>query len=131
MIKEKINLISQKFKGNLKTDFFYDRIIILILTLALLFNLAIFILFVLKIEPQESLLPTHYNVYIGASKLGQWWKIYQIPFCGLFFIIINSFLAFTLYEKERLISFLLVLTSFMVQVFLLFQGVTFIKFIGD
>ncbi len=131
MFKQKINLLSSKLRNSIHTDFFYDRIVILALTLALLSNLAIFILLVLKIKPQEALIPVHYNVYTGASQLGRWYQIYQIPFCGLFIIVLNSFLASVLYERERLISFFFVLISFLVQIFLLFQVVAFIRFIGD
>lgn len=131
ILKEKLNKLSLKLGGVLKSDFLYDRAVILNLTLALLLNLFIFVIFVLKIKPQEALLPINYNTYVGASRLGKWYQIYEIPFFGLAIIVLNSFLAYFLYEKERLISFFLVSGAFIIQIFLLFQALAFVRFIGD
>jgi len=61
----------------------------------------------------------HYNVYFGVDNIGVWYKAFIIPVLGLFVIIFNNILGYTFYLKDRLISYVLVISQAVMQVALL------------
>jgi hypothetical protein len=61
----------------------------------------------------------HYNVYFGVDNIGVWYKAFIIPVLGLFVILFNNILGYTFYLKDRLISYVLVISQAVMQVALL------------
>lgn len=64
----------------------------------------------------------HYNFIFGDDYRGDYEKIYLIVSIGLIVIIINSILGYFLYLREKLASYLLIITAILVQVFLFVAG---------
>lgn len=69
----------------------------------------------------------HYNVFLGIDLVGSGKHVFLMPLVGLFFLCINFALAHHFFNrKERIISHMLSLTSFIVQLGI---GVATIAFI--
>ncbi|MCK5332424.1 hypothetical protein KAJ41_01005 [Candidatus Parcubacteria bacterium] len=64
----------------------------------------------------------HYNFIFGDDYRGDYEQIYLIFTVGLIVIIINSILGYILYLREKLASYFLMFSAFVVQVFLLVAG---------
>jgi len=69
----------------------------------------------------------HYNLFFGVDYLGDYNKIYTIPFVGVIIITINTILGHLLYRKEKLASYFLSFNTFIIQTFLLFASYLVIK----
>jgi hypothetical protein len=65
----------------------------------------------------------HYNIYFGIDNIGSWYNVFIIPLFGLFIIVFNNILAYTFYSKEKLISYLLIISQTVLQVILLAAAV--------
>lgn len=75
--------------------------------------LGILMLFV---HSQQSIVIVHYNVYFGVDLIGVWAQIFIIPLIVAVFTIANTILAQWFYnEKERIASYLLLVTSVLVS----------------
>lgn len=79
----------------------------------------------LSLQTKEGLIPLHYNIYFGVDLLGSKDQIFKLPFVALFVLIINYFLAKTIYEQEKYLSYILVNVSLLVAV-ILFSAAIFI-----
>jgi hypothetical protein len=83
---------------------------------AIFLNAVAWALVVIFIRPAKDYIWLHYNVYFGVDVIGDWWQAYIIPGMGLFFFLINLFLAIYFFgRKERMASHLLMLASILIQ----------------
>jgi hypothetical protein len=68
------------------------------------------------IRPIDLPIVLHYNVYLGVDVIGDWWQLYFLPIIANIFLIVNTVLAHTFYQrKERLAGYIFLLASFFVQ----------------
>ncbi len=106
----------EKFKFFIGGDFFKNPIVFFLLLAVIVLNLASFIILAVFVEKSSSPVILHYNVYFGVDLIGDWWQIYIMPGMGLFFAMINLFLALHFYgQKERIASYCLMLASFIIE----------------
>ncbi len=83
------------------------------------------------IKPINFPIILHYNVYFGVDIIGNWWQVYFLPAMGAAFFAINMILAYVFFQsRERIASYLLLLTSFILQVgnIIASSGVIFINY---
>lgn len=67
----------------------------------------------------SNIIPIHYNIYFGADYIDFGYKVIYIPFFGLLVMALNIFLIYIFYFKEKILSYVLSCTVFLVQFFLL------------
>ena len=91
-----------------KENFFQNKKIILFLGLGLLINLIVWIFLFLKIKPQSEPVYLHYNIYFGVDLIGEWYKIFLMPFIGLVIYFINLYLSYIIYKREKIISYIII-----------------------
>ncbi|MCK9379213.1 MAG: hypothetical protein M0P97_03690 [Candidatus Moranbacteria bacterium] len=114
----------EKFKSFFDRDFFKNPIVFFLLLAILILNLASFIILTIFIEKSSSPVILHYNVYFGVDLIGDWWQIYIMPAMGLFFALVNLFLALYFYgQKERIASYCLMLASFIIEAGILISSI--------
>jgi len=65
----------------------------------------------------------HYNIYFGIDNIGNWYNVFIMPLFGIFIIVFNNILAYTFYSKEKLISYLLIISQTVLQAILLAAAV--------
>lgn len=78
------------------------------------------------IHPSEFPIPLHYNIYFGIDLIGEYQRVFSLPLIGFLVILINSILAFWFYLKERLISYMLILSALAVQIFVVIGAISLI-----
>jgi len=129
MVSEKIT--NQKgflayFKRFFKAVFWSNKLNLTLVLLSLFFNLTSWILLAVFIKRSEFPVPLHYNIYFGIDLTGPYRNIFNLPSIGLFVVVINFVLGFWFYSKDRIISYILLLVSLVVQIFVLIGAVTVI-----
>ena len=98
-------------------DFFHNSIVHWVLVVSLLLNLGSFLSIAYFIRPIDFPIILHYNVYFGVDVIGMWWHAYFLPVIGVIIYIVNVVLARFFYEnRERIISYIFVLSLLMVQI---------------
>lgn len=75
----------------------------------------------------RDLLPLHYNIYFGIDFVGKWYKIFIMPTTGIFFIIINFFVADIIYLRDKAISYFLTGASLFIQVMLVLAAMAIVS----
>lgn len=78
---------------------------------------------VYSLPPEQSFVPLHYNIFLGIDFFGEWRKIFIFPGIALFIFLLNTILAFILYNKKALISYFLSISSTFCQIFLLISTI--------
>lgn len=67
-----------------------------------------FIALAVMIRPTTEQVILHYSVYFGIDLIDAWYAVYLVPAIGTFIFLLNSALAIGWYQRERVISFLLI-----------------------
>ena len=106
-----------------------NRIIGIGLLISLIINFGIWIILYIYIEPSQDPIYLHYNIYFGINLIGEWYKIFIIPLSGLLIILVNYLAGVTMYTSNRVLSYLVVLFTIPVNLFLILAAVllTFIN----
>ncbi len=106
--------------------FWKDKIIVWGLFSALFLNLVLWTSIYFQIP--DSNLPSilHYNIYRGVDFLGETGKIYFLPLMSLILIFINLIIADFFYKREKIISYIFVLSLPILTILLLIAGLNLI-----
>ncbi|HLD31888.1 MAG TPA: hypothetical protein VJB37_03270 [Patescibacteria group bacterium] len=88
------------------------------LVLSLLIDLFLFVWLFWEIRPQEELIFLHYNILFGVDYVGEWWKIIYLPLGGIGILLINGFLGWWLFRRDRFSAYVLNGTTLLGHVFL-------------
>lgn len=103
--------------------FIKDKIIWIFGLLSLALNLFLWLLFYIKIPRAEEIIPLHYNIYFGIDRVGEWFEIFIYPFTAFVIFLINFFLSYLIYKKEKFLSHLLSIASTVVGLVILGAGI--------
>jgi hypothetical protein len=129
-IKEKLSLIA-KVRGFFVADFFSNSIVHWTLIASIFINAADWAALAYFIRPVDFPIILHYNVYFGVDIIGDWWQAYFLPLIGVIMLVINTLLAYYFFkQKERIASYLLLLTAIIIQagVAIASAGIIFINY---
>lgn len=102
----------------LKNGYWEDKKIFLFLSAGVLLNLFFWLAVWRMTSFFEGQIPLHYNIYFGVDLLGDKKEIFKLPSTGAIFFLLNFALSFFLYERERILSYFLIIAGFFVQIFL-------------
>lgn len=106
---------------------FRDRLFIGFLIGAVVLFLANIAVLVLRVRPQDFVVPLQYSSLQGFDSLGQWYRVYAFGWFSLIVTAGNLVLAAIAFEKSRLASFLLVIGTLMINLFNLVIVITLIS----
>lgn len=99
-----------------KNDFFQNHIVLWLLLFGLIANAADWGILGVLMNRLDAAVILHYNVYFGVDIMGSWKLAFIMPAIGLALYLINACLADYFYRnKERIASYILLLTALMVQ----------------
>lgn len=87
--------------------------------LGLFFNVFLWVLIIVKFKPTDQLVPLHYNVLEGVDWRSGWYFIFIAPIFGLFFYVINLFLAIYSFPARKLAGYMMLFASIIVQIILI------------
>lgn len=97
-------------------EFFKNKLLLALFISSLLINIFNFLFLFYFVKELNNLIILHYNVYLGVDLMGEGNQVLLIPAVGLFFIIVNLILAIYFFsKKERMLSHILSLTTFIAQ----------------
>ncbi len=100
------------------TDFLKDRLILVSFLSGLALNIILWIGLLSNFGFAAKPVPLHFNIVFGIDFLGSSRKIYQLPGASLLILVLNFFLAKTIYQSEKLFSYFLSVAAAIIQVLL-------------
>jgi len=119
MIKKRetnIKGLTNKFKSFFAQEYFRNAIVVWLMILSLVVNVITWILLKIFIKPVDFPIILHYNVYFGVDLTGRYANVFILPSIGIVLFLINLLLSLYFYQhKERIASYLLMITSLMIQ----------------
>lgn len=114
----RLTTIYKKYQAQLLEQFgasyFHDPISLFLLVSAGLSLLAILLLLIFRLNSGVSQVPVVYNAIYGVTGSGSWTALYGYFLAATVFGVFNSALAWILFEKERLLSYLLGIVSLII-----------------
>lgn len=97
-------------------EFFKNKLLLILFSSSFVVNVFNFLFLFYFIRELNNFVILHYNVYLGVDLMGESNQVFLVPAVGLFFIIINLILAIYFFSrKERMLSHILSLTTFIAQ----------------
>lgn len=108
-----------KFLDLFGSDFFSDIISLALLLVSSLILLTMFLVLIFRIKSGDYLIPLVYNSTFGVTALGFWYKLYLYPISYAGFLILNTLIAWAYFDRERLISYLVLLVTALSGLFFL------------
>ena len=118
-IKKTYQNIRERFVEQFGRLFFHD---VLSLTLVIgsgLILLFLSLIFVFRVKGTDSLVPLYYNSIYGVTTSVMWYKLYFIPFSYFIIVLLNLFIAWAFFEKERLATYLILFVNILLGLILL------------
>ena len=109
--------------------FLRKKPILILLFCAILLHIAVWGWLAYYIRPQEAHIFLHYNVLFGVDLTGPWYYVFFLPIAGAVMLIVNTLLAWLLYNKDRFASYLLLFVSIVAHIFL-FIDATLLTFLN-
>ena len=115
-----LSKIYHKYRNQLTETFgigyFHDPISLVLLGSTGLSLLAILLLLIFRLNGGVSQVPIVYDVIYGVTGSGSWVALYGYFLVAVIFGFLNSLLAWILFDKERLLSYLLGIVSLVIYI---------------
>ncbi|MBI4407833.1 MAG: hypothetical protein HY565_05050 [Candidatus Kerfeldbacteria bacterium] len=105
----------------------YQRLLLSGGSVAGLLNVASWLLAVLWFDRTAPTVILHYNIYFGPDGFGSWLDLLTMPGIGTVMIVINSGLAMWLWQRDRFLSYVMMITAVIVQAVILVAMLLLIK----
>jgi hypothetical protein len=119
--------LNEKIKLFFGQEYFQSRIIRWLFFSGLFFNLVDWALLKFFLRSGAERIILHYNVYFGVDLTGTSQSAYTLPFIGVVVLFFNNALSFYFYiQKERVASYILLLTVLMAELSLLISVISVI-----
>lgn len=109
--------IQERTADVLSQRFFHDRMSMTMLIVALAVNVVSLINLALKLHPSSAPVPVHFSSFARFDQLGPWYFPLQVGLVALGITIMNAIFAYNSFNKSRLASFFLLVTSVVVGIF--------------
>lgn len=119
-IKENMKIVfkgvTSKIRPFFADEYFKSAIAIWLIILSLAVNLIEWIILKIFVRPVDFPIIIHYNVFFGVDMMGDYKLLFILPLIGFALFLINFFLSVYFYRhKERIASYLLLMTALMIQ----------------
>lgn len=115
-IRAKLNPIQERIFSHVKSPFFRDITTQLLAIPGIVLVIVAWILSFYYFRASSYEIPTRYSSFLGVTSLGYWYDLYQIPFFLTLSVVLNVFLANSLYKKDKFISYILVSTNVFISI---------------
>ncbi|MBU0707374.1 hypothetical protein KKG41_03305 [Patescibacteria group bacterium] len=110
------------YTTNNKKKYFSDIYILVGLIVALVIDALLWWLLYSNFNNQTEFVPLHYNIYFGIDLYGPWYQILLMPLSGFVFILINAVVSYMVYQRARLISYILIASLVLCEIVFLASG---------
>ncbi|MDP2638915.1 MAG: hypothetical protein Q8P06_01975 [Candidatus Azambacteria bacterium] len=103
-------------------EFFKNKINWLLVGSSLILNIGLFLFFLFFIKQNTIPIVLHYNIDWGVDYLGEVKSIFNLPIVGMTILLLNTFLALKTWKESKILSYFLMITSILAQIFLVISG---------
>ncbi|MEK7598416.1 MAG: hypothetical protein AAB487_01635 [Patescibacteria group bacterium] len=108
--------LKSKIRPFFADEYFKSAIAIWLIILSLAVNLIEWVILKIFVKSVDFPIILHYNVFFGVDMMGNYKLVFVLPLIGLALFLINFFLSIYFYRhKERIASYLLLMTALMIQ----------------
>lgn len=104
-------------------SFFRCKFSVIVFLVSLTLNLVLWLLLYFYVKPSDFPMPLHYSIYFGIDVIDFWYKAFVIPLIGIILMVLNIFLGFMFYRREKFIAYFLSVNNLLLQMVLLVAGV--------
>ncbi|MDD5692910.1 MAG: hypothetical protein WC437_03785 [Patescibacteria group bacterium] len=94
--------------------FFHDVISLVMMTVSAIMLLMLFMMLLFRVSSGNVMVPLNYNSIYGVTSSVAWYKLYFLPLSYLFLSIVNIFISWAFFEKERLITYLVLFVNLII-----------------
>lgn len=106
---------------------FKDKLFIGFMVATVALCIVICLILLIRVRPRDFVVPLQYSTLQGFDALGVWYRVFGFGAFSLVVTFGNIAMAAYGYEKSRLASFLLVVSSLMVNLFTLIIVLTLVS----
>ncbi len=106
-----------------KNEIWESKFSLIVLGMAILSNMAIWLILYFRVEPSDYPIPLHYNIYTGIDAIDYWYKIFIIPGFGILVIFINILIGIFFNNKEKFISYIMYTAALIIQIMLIVSSI--------
>ncbi len=117
-IKKTYNQLRNKFVQLFGRMFFHDVPSIILIALCLILLFGLFLIVIFRVQSGDSMVPITYNSIYGVTSSVIWYKLYFLPLAYLVMLGLNILIAWAFFEKERLITYMVLFISAILGVIL-------------
>jgi len=107
--------------------FFKDSVVLFSLVSIFLLTLAQLITLFINIKPKAEPIFLHYTTYFGVDFIGAWYLVYGLPLASLVIGLFNTGLAYLLVRREKVLGYVLLISSVLVSVLLLIVALLVVR----
>jgi hypothetical protein len=115
-IKEIYHKYKDKYIQMFGRSFFHDVVMLTMATLYALIVVSTLLILIFRVKSGTGIIPLSYNVIYGVTSLGSWLTLYLYLAGYALLGLLNLFVAWAFFEKERLISYLMGLINIVVGI---------------
>lgn len=80
-----------------------------------------------RIHATDLPLSLHYNIIFGIDLIGEWWKLWIIPFAGLICGVINFGISHFVYDKRKPLSRFIAIVTVLLEVLLIMGNILLVS----
>ncbi len=124
----KINNVRERLVSRFGKTFFNDVISMVMLLLIFIFFLVLIFILVFGLNQDVGLVTLSYNSIYKAIISVTWYKLYFLPISYLGIGVINALVSWAFFDRERLISYLLLFSTVIMGVFMIISEHNLIVF---
>jgi hypothetical protein len=106
-IKEIYNKYREKYIHMFGRSFYHDIVMLFFISAFFLILISILLILIFRVNVSTGDIPLSYSVIYGVTSLGSWVNLYFYLLAYTFLGVLNLFVGWAFFEKERLISYLL------------------------
>lgn len=126
MTKEEVK-IEETFHKIQKLAFWREKKILSLFGLAFAFNIITFFYILIHFRGSEgTVVPLSYDIFLAVKKIGRWQNLLKIPLTGFLIGLVNFYLGYKIYLKEKKLTYFLSWTTLFFSFLLLLASLLII-----
>jgi len=129
-ISEIYNKYREKYIQMFGHSFYHDVVMLSFISAFVLILIGILLTLIFRVNPSTGDIPLSYNVIYGVTSLGSWINLYFYLLAYFFMGLLNLFVGWAFFEKERLISYLLGFVNIIVGILFIIAIVNLTALVG-
>lgn len=124
-LKSKINPLKEKALSHVKSSFFRDSAVQLLLILIAALFIAAWVLAIYYFRVGSYLVPLRYSSFLGFFELGRWYQSYEMIVFFTLCVFLNIILGNVVYKKDKFLAYIVVSSNIFIALVVITLVVNF------